>query len=182
MAYEYQKPTLGQADVIYGQQHPSQYQENNYYTHRESTRTPLKLFMDPRGAVQDIRSQGITYDHSSGMLSPDKCAELVNALNSDAPRGKGYFLRKLLQREVLLNDQSVYLFLDNLGAELFAKRRKRSEKWIVDETNAATCSPSGVSGGPPVRSTPTPAFTEAGTQRVQQNMKMDRIQVSYITS
>lgn len=46
--------------------------------------------MDPRGAVQDVRSQGITYDHSSGMLSPDKCAELVSALHSDAPKGKGY--------------------------------------------------------------------------------------------
>lgn len=48
----------------------------------------------------------------------------------------------------------------------------------MDETNAATSSPSGVPGGPPVRSTPTPAFTEAGTQRVQTNMKMDQIQVN----
>lgn len=45
--------------------------------------------MDPRGIVQDVRSQGITYDHSSGMLSPDKCAELVSALHTDAPKGKG---------------------------------------------------------------------------------------------
>lgn len=35
-------------------------------------------------------------------------------------------------------------FLLPTGAELFAKRRKRSEKWIVDETTAATRSPSGV--------------------------------------
>lgn len=45
--------------------------------------------MDPRGIVQDVRSQGITYDHSSGMLSPDKCAELVSALHTDTPKGKG---------------------------------------------------------------------------------------------
>lgn len=45
--------------------------------------------MDPRGVVQDVHTQGITYDHSSGMLSPDKCAELVSALHTDAPKGKG---------------------------------------------------------------------------------------------
>lgn len=82
---------LGKADIIYGQQQPSQYQESNYYTHRETSKLPLKLVMDPRGVVQDIRSQGITYDHTSGMLSPDKCAELVSALHSDAPKGKGIF-------------------------------------------------------------------------------------------
>lgn len=45
--------------------------------------------MDPRGVVQDVHSTGITYDHSTGMLSPDKCAELVSALHTDAPKGKG---------------------------------------------------------------------------------------------
>lgn len=59
-----------------------------------------------------------------------------------------------------------------LGAELFAKRRKRSEKWIVDETNAATSSPSGAPGYSPI-----PAYTDFGVQRVQQNMKLDQIQV-----
>lgn len=47
--------------------------------------------MDPRGIVQDVHTQGITYDHSSGMLSPDKCAELVSALHTDTPKGKGKF-------------------------------------------------------------------------------------------
>lgn len=47
--------------------------------------------MDPRGVVQDVHSQGITYDHSGGMLSPDKCAELVSALHTDAPKGKGIY-------------------------------------------------------------------------------------------
>lgn len=64
-----------------------------------------------------------------------------------------------------------------LGAELFAKRRKRSEKWIVDETNAATSSPSGAPGYSPI-----PAYTDFGVQRVQQNMKLDQIQVSYLNS
>lgn len=62
-----------------------------------------------------------------------------------------------------------------LGAELFAKRRKRSEKWIVDETNAATSSPSGA---PTSGYSPIPAYTDFGVQRVQQNIKLDQIQVS----
>lgn len=108
---------------------------------------PLKLVMDPRGHIQDLttlRNHGVSMDNS-GMLSPDRCAELVSALN--APKGK--------------------------GAELFAKRRKRSEKWVVDETPAANRNPAGL----PYTPTPTPAYTEAGTQRVQTNMKLDQIQV-----
>lgn len=46
--------------------------------------------MDPRGVVQDVHSTGITFDTNSGMLSPDKCAELVSALHTDAPKGKGF--------------------------------------------------------------------------------------------
>lgn len=38
----------------------------------------------------------------------------------------------------------VYLFLDS-GAELFAKRRKRSEKWIVDETSRSASNPAATS-------------------------------------
>lgn len=45
--------------------------------------------MDPRGVIQDVHTQGITFDHNSGMLSPDKCAELVSALHTDSPKGKG---------------------------------------------------------------------------------------------
>ncbi len=43
--------------------------------------------MDPRGQVQDLttlQNCGVT---DSGMLSPDRCAELVTALY--APQGKG---------------------------------------------------------------------------------------------
>lgn len=32
-----------------------------------------------------------------------------------------------------------------LGAELFAKRRKRSEKWIVDETTRSASNPAATS-------------------------------------
>lgn len=66
----------------------NQYKEEKSYSSYES-KLPLKLVMDPRGLVQDVYNQGITYDHSSGLLSPDKCAELVSALHTDAPKGKG---------------------------------------------------------------------------------------------
>jgi hypothetical protein len=61
-----------------------------------------------------------------------------------------------------------------LGAELFAKRRKKAEKWVVD----------GSKQQPAI--TPTagaqflPAFSDVGIQRVQHNMKMDQIQQNII--
>lgn len=66
--------------------------ENGYHATAypyDSGKLPLKLVMDPRGQVQDLatlRQHGITLDNS-GMLSPDRCAELVSALH--APKGKG---------------------------------------------------------------------------------------------
>lgn len=85
-------------------------EENSYSTHRYDSKIPLKLVMDPRGVVQDVHTQGITYDHSSGMLSPDKCAELVSALHTDAPKGKGctvkfiFFFYCLARCDVLILD------------------------------------------------------------------------------
>lgn len=54
---------------------------------------PLKLVMDPRGKMQDMNTLNTSHGYGSnnganyGMMSPDKCAELVSALN--APKGKG---------------------------------------------------------------------------------------------
>lgn len=56
---------------------------------RFDSKIPLKLVMDPRGVVQDLHSTGLTFDQNNGMLSPDKCAELISALHTDAPKGKG---------------------------------------------------------------------------------------------
>lgn len=67
------------------------YSNESYSTQRHDTKIPLKLVMDPRGVVQDVYSTGITFDPNSGMLSPDKCAELVSALHTDAPKGKGFY-------------------------------------------------------------------------------------------
>lgn len=70
-----------------------------------STKSPLKLVMNPHGQLQDINSlvkQGLNVQTP---LSPELCFDLVRDLNTT--KGK--------------------------GAELFAKRRKKSEKWVVDE-------------------------------------------------
>lgn len=83
-------------------------EEKSYSTQRYESKIPLKLVMDPRGVVQDVHSQGITYDHTSGMLSPDKCAELVSALHTDAPKGKGSY--SLLHNQIQI-DQSVLMEL-----------------------------------------------------------------------
>ncbi|KAJ6644413.1 hypothetical protein Bhyg_09382 [Pseudolycoriella hygida] len=137
----------GQAEQQFNGHGADNSKENHEFQQRD--KLPLKLVMDPRGQVQDLttlQNCGVSID--SGMLSPDRCAELVTALY--APQGK--------------------------GAELFAKRRKRSEKWIVDETTAATRSPSGASGA---AYSPIPAYTDLGQQRVQQNIKLDQIQAKY---
>ncbi|XP_026466408.1 uncharacterized protein LOC113369987 [Ctenocephalides felis] len=65
---------------------------------------PLKLLMNPYGKVLDINT--VYKETGTEPLSPDLTFNIVNALNASKGR----------------------------GAELFAKRRKKSEKWIVDET------------------------------------------------
>lgn len=60
------------------------------------------------------------------------------------------------------------------GAELFAKRRKKAEKWVVSEglpkTPTATPTPGAA----------TIAYTDVGVQRVQNNIMQDQIQEKYI--
>ncbi|XP_050523165.1 uncharacterized protein LOC126895391 isoform X2 [Daktulosphaira vitifoliae] len=74
----------------------------------------LKLVMDPRGQVQDLQTLQKLGENIEPCLSPEVCFDLVRDLN--ATKGK--------------------------GAALFAKRRKRSENWVVDETNVKSASSS----------------------------------------
>lgn len=127
----------------------SHYEES--YSTTTTNKVPLKLVMDPRGAVQNIDT--IQRQYELPPMSPDLCAEVVNALNEAG--GK--------------------------GAELFAKRRKKSEKWVIDETNFNNNQNSlqehkSVTPTAHVANVP-PAFTEFGQQRVQQNIKLNQIQV-----
>ncbi|CAL8106400.1 unnamed protein product [Orchesella dallaii] len=80
----------------------------------------LKLVMNPRGHVQDwtILKQSGVYSEPSA-LSPEICHDIVKDLHS--PSGK--------------------------GAQMFAKRRKKSEGWIVDETNVRRSSTEITTGG-----------------------------------
>lgn len=62
--------------------------------------------MNPRGKVRDLSSlPNEELFSDTGLLSPDKCKQLISGLNE--PKGK--------------------------GAELFAKRRKRAEKWAAED-------------------------------------------------
>ncbi|XP_043203351.1 uncharacterized protein LOC122371244 isoform X2 [Amphibalanus amphitrite] len=72
----------------------------------------LQLLMNPHGHVYDmnaLKKQGWIIDNKGG-LSPEICSDLIKDLNS--PTGK--------------------------GAQIFAKRKKRAEKWVVDEEHRET--------------------------------------------
>nr|XP_023013357.1 uncharacterized protein LOC111503310 isoform X1 [Leptinotarsa decemlineata] len=123
---------------------------------------PLKLVMNPHGQVQDLYSlkkQG--YNVEPALLSPDVCLEIVKGLNS--PKGK--------------------------GAELFAKRRKRSEKWVVGETNGTRETPAVaeilptpvplLSPLPPLSNFPPPSYLPETAERLQHKQKLDGIQEKF---
>ncbi|ENN81839.1 hypothetical protein YQE_01778, partial [Dendroctonus ponderosae] len=121
---------------------------------------PLKLVMNPAGQIQDINSLRKQGYTIETALSPEVCLEIVKGLNS--PKGK--------------------------GAELFAKRRKRSEKWVVAETNGTRpsstipdVSPSPVPIIPitPPGNIPPPSYLPETQQRLAHKEKLDEIQEKF---
>ncbi|KAK9880848.1 hypothetical protein WA026_013173 [Henosepilachna vigintioctopunctata] len=129
------------------------------YTSSHETKNPLKLVMNPHGQVQDLNSLKKQGYSIESALSPDVCLEIVKDLNS--PKGK--------------------------GAELFAKRRKRAENWVVGESNGTrdnskenpVSSPfvaSTLSPVPPLGSFPSPSYIPETAQRLQHKEKLDEIQ------
>ncbi|XP_060519348.1 uncharacterized protein LOC132697757 isoform X2 [Cylas formicarius] len=123
---------------------------------------PLKLVMNPAGQVQDINTLRKQGHTFETILSPEVCLEIVKDLNS--PKGK--------------------------GAELFAKRRKRSEKWVVGETNgtrpsstlpdAIAPSPTPISNPlPPLNNLPPLSYLPETAQRLQHKEKLDEIQEKF---
>ncbi|XP_028138707.2 uncharacterized protein LOC114333079 isoform X1 [Diabrotica virgifera virgifera] len=125
---------------------------------------PLKLVMNPHGQVHDInslRKQG--YNVEPALLSPEIAQEIVKGLNS--PKGK--------------------------GAELFAKRRKRSEKWVVGETNGTRQTPipeivpapvplvSPLAPPTPSVNIPPPTYLPESAERLQHKQKLDGIQEKF---
>ncbi|XP_034670582.1 uncharacterized protein LOC117902987 isoform X2 [Drosophila subobscura] len=119
---------------------------------------PLKLIMNPRGQVRDYNSLKDSINVETGLLSPDNCAELITALNLHQGR----------------------------GAELFAKRRRKADNWVVDETNAGAQShPSGLPDYQQYQPKPVtspnilPAYSDAGKHRVQLNIHQDQLIEKY---
>ncbi|XP_022217360.2 uncharacterized protein LOC111070780 isoform X2 [Drosophila obscura] len=119
---------------------------------------PLKLIMNPRGQVRDYNSVKESINVETGLLSPDNCAELITALKLHQGR----------------------------GAELFAKRRRKADNWVVDETNAGTQShPSGLPDYQQYQPKPAtspnilPAYSDAGKHRVQLNIHQDQLIEKY---
>ncbi|XP_017853656.1 uncharacterized protein LOC108607395 isoform X5 [Drosophila busckii] len=118
---------------------------------------PLKLIMNPRGQVRDYNSLKDSINIETGLLSPDNCAELIHALQLHKGR----------------------------GAELFAKRRKKADNWVIDETNAGTHSPSGIPDYQQYQAKPLtspnilPAYSDAGRHRVQLNMHQNQLIEKY---
>uniref|UniRef100_A0A1B6I0R3 Uncharacterized protein n=1 Tax=Homalodisca liturata TaxID=320908 RepID=A0A1B6I0R3_9HEMI len=153
------------------QHHPPSFStQSSTHTEETSTKKILKLVMDPRGQVQDLTSLQKQGYNIEPCLSPEVCFDLVRDLN--APKGK--------------------------GAELFAKRRKKSEKWVVDENNVKTTSyfessvnysgtnqqgtsyksyqPPSLLPTTPTAKLPPPSYLKNGTQRVENVQKMNEIQ------
>ncbi|KAF7275513.1 hypothetical protein GWI33_011643, partial [Rhynchophorus ferrugineus] len=126
----------------------------------DKPKDPLKLVMNPGGQLHDINSLRKQGYTIETALSPEVCLEIVKGLNS--PKGK--------------------------GAELFAKRRKRSEKWVVAETNGTrppstipdiAPSPTPLSPVPPPAVVPPPSYLPETQQRLQHKEKLDEIQEKF---
>ncbi|XP_026839231.1 uncharacterized protein LOC6555865 isoform X4 [Drosophila erecta] len=115
---------------------------------------PLKLIMNPNGRVRDYNSLKELINVDAGLLSPDNCAELITALQLHQGR----------------------------GAELFAKRRRKADNWIVDESHSGTqYHPSGIPDflqyhqRPVVSPNILPAYSDAGKHRVQLNIHQNQL-------
>lgn len=71
--------------------------------------------------------------------------------------------------------ENICLF--HIGAELFAKRRKRSEKWIVDETSRSANNPAATSySAGPAQIYDTNQFNQANqTNQYNQSNYIDQV-------
>ncbi|TMW50190.1 hypothetical protein DOY81_004729 [Sarcophaga bullata] len=125
-------------------------------------KVPLKFLMNPHGQMRDINSLRESLNTETGLLSPDVSVEVVTALQTH--KGK--------------------------GAELFAKRRKVSEKWVVDENNVGAQSPSGLPDYHQYQTQPKPstspsilpAYTDAAKHRVQLKLHQEQLMEKYAKS
>lgn len=124
--------------------------QQNYESIEQNSKSKqiLKLVMDPRGQIQDLQTLRKLGENVEPCLSPEVCFDLVRDLN--ATKGK--------------------------GAALFAKRRKRSENWIVDEHNVKSISPSLSEPSIIKHGSNNIPNNQQGTMRAENIQKMNEIQ------
>ena len=159
-------------------------------------KSPLKLLMNPKGQVLDLhamRRSGMHVETQS--LSPEICSSLVKDLHT--PKGKGWLsslhssghwpsFNKLFEPRTIINPLFLHLVWHDTGAALFAKRKQKSEKWIVDEntvkqkvishsTAAATAAATTAATAPTMNNQPS-KVDQANTRAEQQN-KINSVQV-----
>ncbi|UYV62850.1 hypothetical protein LAZ67_2002150 [Cordylochernes scorpioides] len=105
----------------------------------------LKLILDPR-QIQDLttlRQQGVSFvEHTT--QSPDVCRDIVRDLNS--PQGR--------------------------GAKMFAKRKLKSEEWVVDESRVREYLRKAKSSTPQPAATAKPVMGGSHTLPRTQKIKM----------
>ncbi|XP_063974738.1 uncharacterized protein LOC135161253 isoform X2 [Diachasmimorpha longicaudata] len=113
-------------------------------------KVPLKCMMNPNGKVLDIHCIQALGEESNIGTSPinaDKLFDIVRDLNNHKGR----------------------------GAEIFAKRRKRSEKWVVDKDQPST----PTQNQPKASTYPNKLINDYGAN---ENSKLSNIPLSPITS
>lgn len=85
----------------------------------------LKLVMNPQGQMRDFSElEKADTVPNIPIMSPEP---IINALHTPKEKGETVFCC------FCLSNFTKTIFL---GAELFAKRRKKSDKWVIDETNS----------------------------------------------
>lgn len=115
---------------------------------------------------------------ASHMTTAVECYRPISAQNWSVPCTQTHQKEKVFYRIHLLPISHHFQFSLILhfawcraGAELFAKRRKRSEKWIVDETTRSASNPAATSySAGPTQIYDTNQFNQSGYQTVDNHV------------
>lgn len=101
---------------------------------------PLKCVMNPCGKVLDIhgiQALGEEVNIAPVPKNPEKLFDIVRDLNNQ--RGRGKYVTPITPMSAKwVSIAHLTLPKQFTGAEIFAKRRKRSEKWVVDQEQPQT--------------------------------------------
>lgn len=95
----------------------------------------LKFVMNPQGHMWEMseveKAENVP---NIPIMSPEP---IINALNTTKEKGKALLFPMIVNESNVLLTYSCFFDIHFVtGAELFAKRRKKSDKWVIDETNS----------------------------------------------